>query len=148
MRISYTTKTFEDIICYWVEATHISFMVSDLVEYTDEVGEEYDTAEWLQDEIDESSDSFVGLTSLFEDGFARAEDLRLMAEDKLKSLLPIAVANDSKHFASYKNKDITQYLNNIFMSLYEDFDEIYEYEKNEQVERFYIVLEKIISELI
>lgn len=40
MRISYTTKTFEDIICYWIEATHISFMVSDLVEYTDEVGEE------------------------------------------------------------------------------------------------------------
>ena len=59
MKIKYNVKTFEDVICYWVESQHISSELDDIAEYTDEVAELYETENWLHGIVDKTSSSIM-----------------------------------------------------------------------------------------
>lgn len=83
-----------------------------------------------------------------EDASFQAGDIRKDAEDKLRSVLDSAITAGGDRFSKYQGKNHHEKMDDIMESLYEAFDEIYEYEQPKQIENFYKVLESILDEIL
>ena len=93
MSKNYTEDEIGDIIGYWVEAMHIHEMLSVLVEYTDEVGELYETDQWMSLEVPDNKNSFLGLLKDLEGVDDRAYSIEHDASKKLMEMIEWALEN-------------------------------------------------------
>lgn len=148
MEIFYTVKTMDDIVGYWIETEHIASELDNLAEYIDETAELYDASEWLKNAPRRGETSMMSLGVSVEDASFQAEDIRKDAEEKLKGILVSAISAGGNRFEKYKDKDYQEKLGDIIESLYESFDEIYEYNRETQIENFYRVLEMVLDEIL
>lgn len=147
MEFIYSIKTMEEIICYWIEAHHISTTIENLAEYTDEAAEMYDTAEWFSGD-DIKGLSLMGVVNGLDEVGELASKIRFNAEDKLKWVIEGAIDAGNPKFEKYQGKDYHKYMDDVIESLYEEFDRIYEYEQPEQIENFYEVLIECMDDII
>lgn len=146
MDIIYTKKTLDEIICYWIETTQIARQADHLVEYTDEVGELYETMAWINDNQDGNGNSIMDVHVMFEEAAVKAYSVARDAENKLKAILKIAYETEDSLFAGHKYDDIDEILEELFDYLVEAFDDIYDYKQDVQVKNFYAVFRNALEE--
>lgn len=120
MGISYTDKAMEEIICYWIEAVHVTERLDELSEYTTEAARIYTAAESIMSD----------------------------AERRLKSAIKAAILSESGIFAKYKNTDYPDKVEELTEKIYEQLDDIYGYSRQEQIDNFYKVLGNCMDELL
>lgn len=147
MDIIITEKTLDDIICFWIETTYISRQLDNLVEYTDEVGELYDAIAWVKDNQTGDGNSVMDIHVLVEQAGEKSDKIMDQAEDNLKAILKTAYDTDNKIFDSYKFKNIDDSMEKIFEFLYDSFDDIYDYNQEEQVKNFYKIFDEILKKI-
>ncbi len=112
MGMSYTKNAMEEIICYWIEAVHVTEKLEELSEYTNEAARVYEAAECIMKD----------------------------AETQLKKAIKAAILGETGNFAKYKNLDYLENMEELTEMVYEQFDEINGSSRNEQIENFYRVL--------
>jgi hypothetical protein len=120
MGMSYTAKTMEEVICYWMEAVHVTKRLEELSEYTTEAARIYGSAECIMSD----------------------------AETKLKSAIKAAILAEDGVFAKYKNTDYPDNMEELTEMLYEQLDGIYGYSRQEQIESFYRILGSCMDNLL
>lgn len=120
MGIKYTDKAMEEIICYWMEAVHVTERLDELSEYTTEAARIYTAAESIMSD----------------------------AEARLKAAIKEAITSESGIFAKYKNTDYPDNMEELTEKLYEQLDDIYGYSRQEQIDNFYKVLDNCMGELL
>ena len=148
MKVYYKFNPIENFICYWIEAAYIDNTIQNIMEYTDEVGELYEEAEWLENNPDMDKDSFMALVACFEQDADRTYSLRTEAEKRLAPLLETAINIGDGKLSKYKGKNVSEAMEEIFVCMNERFDDIYAYDQKEQVENFYKVLMEILDEVL
>ena len=148
MKVYYKFNPIENFICYWIEATYIDNTIQNIMEYTDEVGELYEEAEWLENNPDMDKNSFMTLVARFEDDADKTYSLRTEAEKRLAPLLETAINIGDGKLSKYKGKNVSGAMDEVFDYMYERFDDIYDYDQKEQVENFYKVLMEILDEVL
>lgn len=146
MKIKYNVKTFEDVICYWVESQHISSELDDIAEYTDEVAELYETENWLHGVVDKTSPSIMEVSIRVDEVSEMANDVRIHAEKTLTAVLEVAIQSGKGVFKKYKDSKCSEHMDEIIESLADRFDEIYDYNKETQVKNFYKVLSECLDQ--
>lgn len=93
-------------------------------------------------------ESIMGVVDLLEDSSELAARVMFSAEKKLRLILDAAIENDDKRLRKYKGFDYNKNMDEIMEELYAHFDEIYVWDKFEQAENFYRVLENIMDGLM
>lgn len=144
---NYTEEEMGTIIGCWVEAMHIDDVLSTLVENTDEVGELYETDQWLKLEVPEREDSFLGLLKDLEDVEDRASAIVNVAGTRLMEMMKWAITKKVGVWGKYPIAMSDSFMSDLMGALIEDFDEIYNYNLETQLENFYKVLDKRLHEL-
>ena len=125
----FTEKKMNDIICYWMEAVHVSNRLHVLAEYKDEA-------------------TIMSLGDAIEDALGKAENIKKDAENKLKGVIQSAIAAGSSEFGKYSAVDAQDKLDNLMDILYDHFDDIYGYSEKEQINNFYGLLCNSLDELL
>lgn len=150
MDIIFTTKTMNEIIGYWIESNYMYCQLSELTEYSDEVGEIYDHQAWLGDNQTGRGTSVMDIHIYIEEAADKAMEVYTDAESKLNTILVAGIETKDPLFADYSEKitevektvrDICEYLN-------ENFYEIYDYSQEIQMENFYKVLDKALRTVV
>ena len=147
MKVYYKFNPIENFICYWIEAAYIDNTIQNIMEYTDEVGELYEEAGWLENNPDMDKDSFMSLVVCFEQDADRTYSLRMEAEKRLAPLLETAINIGDGKLSKYKGKNVSGEMEEVFTYMNERFDDIYAYDQKEQVENFYKVLMEVLDEI-
>lgn len=145
MRIKYSVKTLDEIIRYWIEATHINNQIDMIVEDADEVGEAYEFAEWMDG--DPNGNSIMGVVDCLEAASAKAATVMFNAEKKLKAILDLAIENGDERLSKYRGTAYKDKLDYVMERMYERFSDIYDYNMQEQMENFYNVLVDIMDDV-
>jgi hypothetical protein len=130
MEIRFTVKTMEDIIGYWIEAVHIYNKIDELSEYTEDV-----TAN-------------AGFANTIDEASKQADGIRKDAEEKLKAVIESAINAGAGDFARYQELDYHECMDDIMDMLCEQFDDIYGYSKQEQLQNFYGILHGCMDALL
>lgn len=145
MDIIFKSKQMEEIICYWIEIMYITKMIDNLVEYTDEVGEHYERVDWFLDDPTGKGNTVMDIHINLERTSSMSTKLLFDVEVKLQTVIIAMVESGKGIFKSYQGKNISSQIENIMTCLYENFDDIYDYGKNEQIENFYKVLKRCLD---
>ncbi len=122
------TKKMNEIICYWMEAVHVSNRLHDLAEYKDE-----ETIKSFGDAIEDASD--------------KANNIKMDAEQKLKAVIESAITTGTSDLAKYNGVEYKNKLDELMSKLYDHFDDIYGYSEQEQIDNFHDVLCNSLDEL-
>lgn len=130
-------KKFKETVQLWVEMMHFSSELDNLAEDTDEVGEiyEYDNCFLNPQEEDVS---IMGLHVAVEN----AQDIASTLEENARELLTHGIVSIISHGLSEEFFDIRirnineNNMEDLFEILLKKFDEIYEYNSDDQYEQF------------
>ncbi len=125
----------EEVICYWIESFHISESLFKLSEYTDEVAELYEYSDWLKG--DASSDTFVGLVKSIDETSFQAQYIEQRAQDAMSTVIEAAITAGAEGFKKYQKYKYRTQMPRLMDLLSENFDEIYTYNREEQIQSFY-----------
>ena len=129
MEKRFTIKAMEEIICYWMEAVHLSDRIHDISENTDE-------------------EIISSLGDTIENASSQAETIRMDAENKLKAVIDSAISEGTSDLAKYKDAKYQDKLDELMGMLNEQSDEIAGYSQKEQLDSFYGILRNSLDELL
>jgi hypothetical protein len=143
-----TKKRFKETVQLWVEMMHFSSELDNLVEDSDEVGEIYEYDNWVADPNEEEV-SIMGLHVAIENAHDIASTLEESAREMLtNNILSILSHGLSEEFLGQPVSNINENsMEDLFEMLLNKFDEIYEYDSEEQYERFVMCLLSADNEL-
>jgi hypothetical protein len=135
--VKLTKKRFRETVQLWVEMMHFSCELDNLVEDSDEVGEIYEYDNWFADSKEEEV-SIMGLHVAIENAHDIASTLEGNARELLSdNLLSIINHGLSEEFFDIGIGSINENnMEDFFEILLNKFDEIYEYNSDEQYEQF------------
>ena len=128
MNSIYTTKTMEDIVCYWIEAVHTINRLERLSVYTDEA-------------------DLMNLVAAIDNAANPVISIMSDAEDKLGAAIESAIVSGAGDFGKYKDKNIQSRIEDITDMLHKRFGNIYGRSREEQVVSFNKVLFGCMDEL-
>jgi hypothetical protein len=129
MEKRFTVKTMEEIICYWMEAVHLSNRLHDISECADET-------------------NVKSIADTIEDASSQVDTIRMDAEEKLKAVIDSAIVSGTSDFAKYKGAKYQDKLDQLMDMLYDQSEDIYGYSQQEQIENFYDILRSSLDELL
>lgn len=140
----FSKETFKVAVQRWVELMHFNMDLGQLVEDSDEVGEIFEFENWLKDP-DEQEYSIMGMHVAIEEAAHIAYKLYSRAEQELKKQLKHIAKNDlSESIFDKKLVGLTdESIEGLFECIVDDFQEIYDYNSDQQFENFKNYLNEI-----
>jgi hypothetical protein len=143
-----TKKRFKETVQLWVEMMHFSSKLDNLVEDSDEVGEIYEYDNWFTDPKEEEV-SIMGLHVAIENAHDIASTLEESAREMLTDIILSILSHGlSEEFFGQPVSNINENnMEDLFEILLNNFDEIYEYNSEEQYEQFVMCLLSADNEL-
>ncbi len=122
-------KTMEELICYWMEAVHLSNKLHDLSAYKEEA-------------------TVMSLADTIENASSQVDNIRMDAQEKLKAVIDSAISTGTSDFGKYKDAKYQDKLDELMNMLYNQSGDINGYSREEQIDNFYDVLRTSLDELL